>query len=80
MNRIIAWAIVALLLSLVAINLPRAGAAPFDPVSTELVNDADPDLINDELGNDPDVPTNYNVDRIEDVDVPGPVEVRKDLC
>jgi hypothetical protein len=32
-----------------------------------------PNLENDELGNDPDVPTNYNVERIEPVSVPGPV-------
>lgn len=28
------------------------------------------ELINDEIGNDPDVATNYNVDRIEEVNVP----------
>src|SRR5262249_24729495 len=33
----------------------------------------DKNLENDEIGNGPDLPTNYNVDRIEDVDVPGPV-------
>jgi hypothetical protein len=30
-------------------------------------------LVNDEIGNDPDLPTNYNIDRIEEVSVPGPV-------
>jgi hypothetical protein len=30
-------------------------------------------LINDDIGFDPDIPTNYNVDRIEDIDIPGPV-------
>src|SRR5271154_1209409 len=33
----------------------------------------DKNLENDEIGNDPDLPTNYNVDRIEEVSVPGPV-------
>jgi len=32
-----------------------------------------PNLENDEVGMDPDLPTNYNVSRIEDVSVPGPV-------
>lgn len=32
-----------------------------------------PNLENDEIGNDPDLPTNYNVPRIEDVSVPGAV-------
>jgi hypothetical protein len=34
---------------------------------------ADPNLINDEIGNDPDLPWNYNVDRIETVSVPLPL-------
>lgn len=33
----------------------------------------DKNLENDEIGNDPDLPTNYNVDRIEEHSVPGPV-------
>src|SRR5262249_23463374 len=33
----------------------------------------DANLENDEIGNDPDLPTNYNVDRIEEVSVPGPI-------
>ena len=33
----------------------------------------DVNLENDEIGNDPDLPTNYNVDRIEEVSVPGPI-------
>ena len=33
----------------------------------------DKNLTNDEIGNDPDLPTNYNVDRIAEVSVPGPV-------
>ncbi len=33
----------------------------------------DKNLTNEDLGNDPDLPTNYNVDRIADVSVPGPV-------
>src|SRR4051812_15909534 len=34
-----------------------------------------PDLENDEIGLDPDVPTNYDVNRIEEVSVPGAVNV-----
>lgn len=34
---------------------------------------SDKNLTNDDIGNDPDLPTNYNVDRIEEVSVPGPV-------
>jgi hypothetical protein len=33
----------------------------------------DVNLENDDVGNDPDLPTNYNVDRIEEVSVPGPI-------
>src|SRR5262245_49624477 len=33
----------------------------------------DANLENDDIGNDPDLPTNYNVDRIEEVSVPGPI-------
>jgi hypothetical protein len=36
-------------------------------------NDADANLMNDEIGNDPDLPTNYNVDRLEEVSVPEPL-------
>lgn len=35
----------------------------------------DANLTNDDLGIDPDLPTNYDMDRIEDVSVPGPVDV-----
>ncbi len=44
-----------------------------NPVVTN-VDDQDEskaDLTNDELGNDPDVPLNYNVDRLAEVSVPG---------
>src|SRR5262249_31555704 len=34
-----------------------------------------PDLENDEIGNDPEVPTNYDNNRIETVSVPGAVNV-----
>jgi hypothetical protein len=34
-------------------------------------------LTNDEIGNDPELPTNYNVERIEDVSVPGTVKVEE---
>jgi hypothetical protein len=39
----------------------------------------DRNLVNDEIGNDPDLPTNYNVERIEEVSVPGPVKVEEAL-
>jgi len=32
---------------------------------------ADANLENEEIGNDPDLPTNYNIDRIESVTIPG---------
>ena len=31
-------------------------------------------LINEEIGNDPDLPLNYNLPRIEDIDIPGPIQ------
>jgi hypothetical protein len=34
----------------------------------------DKNLTDEEIGLDPDLPTNYNVDRIKDVSVPGPVK------
>lgn len=34
----------------------------------------DKNLVNDEIGNDPDLPTSYNVDRVEEVSVPGPAK------
>jgi len=51
------------------------------PVSTEVAvveNKIDEDyrdknLTNEEIGNDPDLPTNYNIDRIAEQSVPGPV-------
>jgi len=39
--------------------------------------DFDKNLANDEIGNDPELPTNYNVDRIAEVTVPGPVDPKK---
>ena len=33
----------------------------------------DVNLSNDEIGYDVDIPTNYNVERIEDVSIPGPI-------
>jgi hypothetical protein len=37
----------------------------------------DANLENEEIGNDPDLPTNYNVDRIEEVSVPGPINANE---
>jgi len=44
-------------------------------IESEVEDDTsrDANLENDEIGNDPDLPTNYNVDRIEEVSVPGPI-------
>ncbi|MBL8799234.1 MAG: terpene cyclase/mutase family protein, partial [Planctomycetia bacterium] len=45
-------------------------------IESSMVDDQtamDKNLENDEIGNDPDLPTNYNVDRIEENSVPGPV-------
>ncbi len=39
----------------------------------------DKNLTNEEIGNDPDLPTNYNVDRIADVSVPGPVNPNENV-
>jgi hypothetical protein len=46
------------------------------PAVLDIEFDDDPlvDLINDEIGIDPDVATNYNVDRIEEINVPGPAQ------
>ncbi len=59
---------------------PAAGAdaAPTDEVKSETVmeekkEEKEADLTNDEIGLDPSVPTNFNVDRIEEVSVPGMV-------
>jgi hypothetical protein len=40
-------------------------------------NSTAPNLENDEIGLDPTVQTNYNVDRIEEVSVPGPVQANE---
>ena len=46
----------------------------FDGIMTWIHDDPpERNLVNDDISNDPDLPTNYNIDRIEDVDVPGPV-------
>jgi hypothetical protein len=34
-------------------------------------------LINPDIGNNPDLPTNYNMDRIEEISVPGPVNMNE---
>ncbi|MBL8795212.1 MAG: DUF4349 domain-containing protein [Planctomycetia bacterium] len=34
-------------------------------------------MVNDSIGNDPDVATNYNVDRLKEASVPGPVTTRE---
>jgi hypothetical protein len=52
----------------------QAGEATSEVVEAEVERDQPaPNLENDEIGLDPTVQTNYNVDRIEEVSVPGPV-------
>src|SRR5262249_17103723 len=51
-----------------------AGETTTEVVESDVERDQPaPNLENDEIGLDPTVQTNYNVDRIEDVSVPGPV-------
>ena len=40
-------------------------------------NPQDANLTNDDIGLNPDLPTNYDVDRIAEVSVPGPVNVNE---
>jgi hypothetical protein len=65
-----------------------ASAAPLEPVSTTVIRDVTDGLGNEDLGNDPDIKTNYNIEPIEDVGPPPPApvpaptpsEIRRDLC
>ncbi|HEY7426899.1 MAG TPA: prenyltransferase/squalene oxidase repeat-containing protein, partial [Gemmataceae bacterium] len=58
-------------------NLQAAVPEEEEPVATTQVEEErrDQDLTNTDLGMDDSVPLNYNVDRIEDVSVPGQVDV-----
>src|SRR5262245_47169799 len=58
-------------------NLQAAAPDEQEPVTTTQVEEErkDQDLTNTDVGMDDSVPLNYNVDRIEDVSVPGPVDV-----
>jgi hypothetical protein len=60
------------------LNFARATAPAPDVTTvqeTKVEDDTDTkDLTNPDIGIDPSVPLNYNVDRIEDVSVPGPVD------
>jgi hypothetical protein len=91
LRRIIpAWIIsgvihVVLLSAFLLITYTVSAAAP-DKVETIVENKIDDDesyrdknLTNDEIGNDPDLPTNYNLDRIADVSVPGPVNPNENI-
>ncbi len=44
-------------------------------IDIEQAQEDNPALLNDEVNNDPDLPTNYNVDRIEELGIPGPLIV-----
>jgi hypothetical protein len=68
-------ALLFLFLGLIGTGTSRGGTVQVTvgPVITSVDSDDESkaDLTNDELGNDPDVPLNYNVDRLADVSVPG---------
>jgi len=59
----------------VTVGIGTAGDAPPDEVNETQVEEppAKEDLTNTDLGIDSDVPTNYDVERIAEVSVPGPV-------
>lgn len=57
-------------------NTGTASGSETSVIESSVTDDKDAmdkNLENDEIGNDPDLPTNYNVDRIEENSVPGPV-------
>src|SRR5262245_7348132 len=68
----------ALLALFLFITLEPAQAAPDasqDVIESKVEEQMkDADLTNTEIGLDPDVPTNYDVKRIEEFSVPGPVD------
>src|SRR5437773_3231260 len=76
---IVSLVVHAVLLSLFLLVNVSIGTRTADAMETSVIetkvedNPQDLNLTNDEIGIDPDVPTNYNVSRIEDVSVPGPV-------
>lgn len=76
---IVSLVVHAVLLSLFLLVNVSLGAKTAEAMETSVIetkvedNPQDLNLTNDEIGIDPDVPTNYNVSRIEDVSVPGPV-------
>ncbi|MGE3805931.1 MAG: hypothetical protein AB7K24_14760 [Gemmataceae bacterium] len=47
--------------------------ATVQPVPLDWPEDNAPNIENDDIDGDPDLPTNYNVERIEEVAIPGPV-------
>ncbi|GIW82119.1 MAG: hypothetical protein KatS3mg105_3926 [Gemmatales bacterium] len=72
----------AVIASLFLINFSQAEDAETEVAIFETVvedNSKPPNLENDEIGLDPDVQTNYNVDRIEEISVPGPVNAMEDV-
>ena len=62
-----AFAAAALMHVYAALVLPAALDIEFEDDSVEA------NLCNDEIGIDPDLPTNYNVERIEEIVDPGPI-------
>jgi hypothetical protein len=84
----VVWALLAGLISVAAhallillflfLPMGSANANPAGEVKTETVvedeqKEKEPDLTNTDIGLDSDVPTNFNVDRIDEVSVPGMV-------
>lgn len=84
----VVWALLAGLISVGAhalliflfmlLPMGSANANPSGEIKTETVvedeqKEKEPDLTNTDIGLDSDVPTNFNVDRIEEVSVPGMV-------
>src|SRR5262245_57367489 len=60
---------------LVAVDEGRSSiATELSALESKIDDDVkEKNLVNDDIGNDPDQPTNYNVDRIEEISVPGVV-------
>lgn len=74
---------VALLVLFVLIQGPASGGDPTKMeqtvVETKVEEEKQYNLENPDIGNDPDLRTNYNMDRIEEISVPGPVNPSEEV-
>ena len=77
---IISGVIHVVLLSLFLLVYVGSGSATTSGMENTIIetkvddNDVkEANLTNDDIGNDPDLPTNYNIERLDDVSVPGPL-------